>query len=156
MRTRFFFPQLIGVCALALITNAQAQTGPAPAIGQQRTPALGQRGSTAIGQQNTTAIGQQGSGTAIMPPGTNAGVPPFVFTNDINASGNVTPGAGNQTPHGPPGTITNGFVVNSDGSVTALPGAGSTAITPGGTNGGTGVSQPSQPNIVQTNTFGNP
>jgi hypothetical protein len=146
MRTRFFFPQLIGVCALALITNAQAQTGPAPAIGQQRTPALGQRGSAAIGQQNTTAIGQQGSGTAIMPPGTNAGVPPFVFTNDINASGNVTPGAGNQTPHG----------VNSDGSVTALPGAGSTAITPGGTNGGTGVSQPSQPNIVQTNTFGNP
>jgi hypothetical protein len=104
---------------------------------------LGQRRNTAIGQQGTTAIGQQSSGTAIVQPGTTTGPTPFgAGNNDINPSGNVTPGVGIQTTNGPApaGTITNGFIVNSDGSKTALPGAGSTAITPGGTNTGTGGS----------------
>jgi hypothetical protein len=120
-----------GTNALGQPATALGQT--APAIGQPGSNALGQQNTTAIGQQGTTAIGQQGSGTAIIPPGTVA--------------------VGNQATNGGAGTITNGYIVNGDGSVTALPGAGSTALTPGGTNSGAGASQT---NSFQTNRFRNP
>jgi hypothetical protein len=135
----------LGQPAPALGQPTPALGSPATALGQPAT-AIGQQGNTAIGQQGTTAIGQQGSGTAIIPPGTNALNPSGTA---INPSGNVTAGASNPAT----GTITNGFVVNGDGTVTALPGAGSTAITPGGTNSGTGTSPP---NFFQTNSFRQP
>jgi hypothetical protein len=143
-----------GQAGTALGQRAPGQAGtalgqPAPAIGPQRAPALGQQNNTAIGQQGTTAIGQQGGGTALVPPGPATGPTPFgAANNNINPPGTVTPGVGIQTNNLVPGTITNGFIVNSDGSLTALPGAGSTAITPGGTNTGTGVSPK---NVFQTN-----
>jgi len=141
--------------ALGQRTPGQAGTAlgqPAPAISQQRSPALGQPG-TAIGQQGTTAIGQQGTGTAITPSGTTTAGTPSGTTPAVTPSVTVTTGVGTQPAKGVPGTITNGFIVNSDGSLTALPGAGSTAITSGGTNTGTGVSPT---NFFQTNTFRNP
>ena len=133
----------------SLGTNIGTATTPGnPALGQPTT-VLGQQGTTALGQQNTTAIGQQGVGTAIIPPGT---------TNAASSTTGsaLTPGVAGQASTNPPaGTITNGFIVNSDGTVTALPGAGSTAAGNfGGTNTGAGssVQTPGQGVVPQTQT----
>jgi hypothetical protein len=89
-----------------------------------------------------------------MPSGTTPALTPFgAGNNNVNPSGKVTPGVEIQPTKPVPGTITNGFIVNNDGSKTALPGAGSTAITPGGTNTGTGGTSK---NFFSTNTFRNP
>jgi hypothetical protein len=139
-----------GQAGTALDQPEPALGPPAPAISQQRGSALSQRRNTATGQQGSTGIGQQGSGTAIMPPGTAIGPMPFGAGNNLNPAGNVTPGVGYQPTKPAAGTITNGFIVNNDGSKTALPGAGASTIPPGGTNTGAGGSPK---NVFQTNTF---
>jgi hypothetical protein len=107
-------------------TNNPASGAATNGIVPQGTGTIGQQGNTAIGQQGNTAIGQQ-------------------ETTGIGQQGIANPGAqGSPKP--------NGFIVNPDGSVTAVGGTAGTTL--GGTNTGAaaGGFVATNPPVLRTNT----
>jgi hypothetical protein len=130
---------------------------PSPSLGQP-SPVLGQPSTvlgapnTAIGQPNN-AIGQPNTGivpsgttNAVIPSGSTTALAPltnsFGQRGTASSIGQVQPGTGLAIA-----PVTNGFIVNPDGTVIALPQGGASGL--GGTNTGTG-------GVFPTNNLPNP
>jgi hypothetical protein len=104
--------------------------------------------NNALGQPNT-AIVPSGTTTGIVPSGSTTALTPSGTTNSFTPGGTVL-GIGQQPQNGLASTpVTNGFIVNPDGSVIAVPQGAAPGNDLGATNTGAG-------GFFRTNRFPNP